>query len=163
MNILITGGLLGLAVVAIIGAILLGMDEQRSKQEPKDTISGHPETNAPSPRPKRVVPPARPTQIAQSPESAEMAPTVPVTPLLTQPVEMPTSQQHEPITDLGELNGQVQEIAGEVRALAQQAGELEQRLNHLNMLIEGNQRTQPLQHKAPSGQFTVPKTDLPMQ
>lgn len=163
MNILITGGLLGLAVVAIIGAILLGMDEQRSKQKPKDTISGHPETSAPSPRPKRVVPPPRPTQTAQPPENAEMASTVPVTPLLAQPVEIPTSQEQEPITNLAELNGQVQEIAGEVRALAQHAGELEQRLNHLNMLIEGNQHTQPLQHKTPANQFTVPKTDLPMQ
>lgn len=163
MNILITGGLLGLAVVAIIGAILLSMDEQRPKQEPKDTISGYPETSAPSPRPKRVVPPPRPTQIAQLPESAEMAPSIPVTPLLTQPVEMPTSQQRAPITGLAELNGQVQEIAGEVRALVQHAGELEQRLNHLNMLIEGNQHPQPLQHKTASDQFTVPKTDLPIQ
>jgi hypothetical protein len=163
LNILITGGLLGLAVVAIIGAILLGMDEQRSKREPKDTISGHPETSAPTPRPKRVVPPARPTQVAQQPEDAEMAPTIPMTPLLTQPVEIPPDPQREPITDLGELNGQVQEIAGEVRALAQHAGELEQRLNHLSTLIEGNQRPQPLQHKTPANQFTVPKTDLPMQ
>jgi len=163
LNILITGGLLGLAVVAIIGAILLGMGEQHSKQEPKDTISGHPDTSAPPPRPKRVVPPDRPTQIAQPPESAEMAPTIPVTPLLAQPVEIPPGPQREPITDLGELNGQVQEIAGEVRALAQHAGELEQRLNHLNMLIEGSQHTQPLQRKTPANQFTVPKTDLPMQ
>lgn len=92
-----------------------------------------------------------------------MAPTVPVTPLLAQPVETPTSQQHEPITNLAELNGQVQEIAGEVRALAQHAGELEQRLDHLSTLLNGNQHIQPHQSNTPPGQFTVPKTDLPMQ
>ena len=38
MNILITGGLLGLAVVAILGAVLLGLSEDRAEKTRKAAV-----------------------------------------------------------------------------------------------------------------------------
>ena len=57
---------------------------------------------------------------------------------------------------LASLNGQVGEITGELRTLAQKAGELEQRLSDLSELLE---RLQSGQDNV-SGQLYTAETDV---
>lgn len=157
MNILITGGLLGLAVVAILGSILLGMDEKRAAKAPKDNISGNinPPANALPPRQSQAL--KQPDRVATIPPTPAMTPPIPATPVLSQSTDkLPTLKRREAqATNLADLDGQVQEIAGEVRALARHAGELEQRLNHLGELLEHTQQRPP----RPSGQLYLPEAD----
>jgi hypothetical protein len=147
VNILITGGLLGLAVVAILGAILLGMDEKHTAKEPKDNISGNITTAALPPQQARI---------SKQPERVATTPPIPATPVLSQSTDrLPTLKGRESQVNLEGLNGQMQEITGELRNLTQRTSELEQRLDHLSALLEHNQQRQAYT----SGQIHVSETD----
>jgi hypothetical protein len=124
VNILIVGGLLVLAVVAIGVAVLLGLSEDRSEKVRQ--------TDSPS-------------------FASQSTQTWPTTPLPTLDSVPPTPVQ---VRQTGRLatfdegdalpgtNGQVREITGELRALTQRAGELERRLSDLSDLFE-RQRLRP--------------------
>lgn len=141
MNILIIGGLLGLAVVAILGAVLLGIGEDRAEKARKANEA------APSLLPQQ-------SQSRQPEEPAAAPQTVPLTPLITSTTgQLPALNQDE---QLAGLNGQVHEITSELRALAQKAGELEQRLSVLSETLE---RHQAPAH--PSGQLYTSEADAP--
>ncbi len=131
MNILIIGGLLGLAVLAILGAVLLGVGEDRAeKAQEKAQKELKEQQNSPA---------------APLPQPAVSQPayqSVPTTPLLSRPtVTLPVSGVGE-TTDglsLADLNGQVREITSELRALAQRAGDLQLRLNILSTALESQE------------------------
>lgn len=127
MNILITGGLLGVAFLAILGAVVLGIHEDRVEKAQQV-----------GPNATALLP-----QQSQSRQRriGELPPPVPVTPVLDHP-----SGQLGPLRENNEalhnLNGQVHEITNELRTLAQRASELEQRLSHLSALFEHYQSRQ---------------------
>jgi hypothetical protein len=138
VNILIIGGLLGLAVVAILGAVLLGIGEDRAEK-----ASGA----APALLPQQ-------SQSMQQEEPVAAPQTVPLTPFITSTTgQLPALNQDE---QFASLNGQMHEITSELRALAQRAGELEQRLSVLSEVLE---RHQTPAH--PSGQLYAPEADAP--
>ena len=141
MNILIIGGLLGLAVVAILGAVLLGIGEDRAEKTRKANEA------APAVLPQQA-------QYTQQEEPVAAPLPVPLTPLITSTTgQLPALDQDEQIAS---LNGQVHEITSELRALAQRAGELEHRLSVLSEALE---RHQAPTH--PSGQLYAPEADAP--
>lgn len=141
MNILIIGGLLGLAVIAILGAILLGIGEDRA--EKKAVKSPQSDSSAPPPQQARFQPATGQAAAYQS---------VPPTPMLSRPTgQLPALGGNEALSG---LNGQVHEITGELRALANRASELEQRLNALSEALE---RQQPPRTDVPD--FYVTETD----
>ncbi len=75
MNMLIIGGLLALAIVAILGAVLLGIGEERAKKKPGDEPAALPTQALPAPQTPRAsntVPP--PTPPVESQMSRPLAP-----------------------------------------------------------------------------------------
>ena len=139
MNILIIGGLLGLAVLAILGAVLLGMGEDRAEKARRTQVA------AQSREPELSLPQPHPAATNQVPAYQS----VPATPLLSRPtVPLAVSGSGEGTgnLDLTDLNGQVREITGELRLLAQRTSELQQRLTMLSDTLE--QQDQP--HAEPS-------------
>jgi len=124
VNILLIGGLLVLAVVAIGGAVLLGLSDIRSENlrqadVPSFTSQGaQPWPTTPLPTPNSV--PSTPVQVHQTSHVAAFGES----------------------DALPGTHGQVREITGELRALTQQAGELERRLSDLSDLFE-RQRLRP--------------------
>ncbi len=142
VNILITGGLLGIAVLAILGAILLGIGEDRAGKAQKAKANGAPAALLP-----------QQSQSRQLPDRGPLTPAVPATPNLTHPTgQLSALTGHELLTS---LDGQAREITRELRALAQHAGELEQRLSHLSELLERHQQRQP----ASPGPLYAPEAD----
>ena len=140
MNILIVGGLLGLAIVAVLGAILLGVGEDRTAKAQKASAND-----------TALLPQQSQTQ--QPKDEIAITPPIPVTPVLAQSTgQLPALKGHEL---LASLDGQAQEMTSELRTLAQRAGELEQRLNYLSDLLERQQQHQ----SGVSGQFYMPETD----
>lgn len=137
MNILIIGGLLGLAVLAILGAVLLGMSEDRAEKARKEAQA------------QQVSVPALPSPQAQHPQTVSQGPayqSVPATPILSrQTITLPVSSEGQVSSELSlaDLNGQVREITSELRALAQRAGELQQRLNTLGETLERHDQPAP--------------------
>ncbi len=124
MNILIIGGLLGLAVVAILGAVLLGISEDRAEKVEKAQRASVASATALLPQQ---------SQSRQLSAPAE-APSIPATPVLARPtVQLPPLGEDE---SLASLNGQVRAITDELRTLALRAGELEQHLNLLSDRLE---------------------------
>ncbi|HEY3991866.1 MAG TPA: hypothetical protein VGM01_03195 [Ktedonobacteraceae bacterium] len=149
MNILIVGGLLGLAVLAILGAVLLGIGEDRAEKATK--ILEEQQASATAPLAQRPLP-----QPVTSQGPASQA--VPATPLLSRPTApLPVSSTGETTGSLSraDLNGQVREITGELRVLAQRAGELQQRLTILSESLEnrGQARVEPPLSNSPADFF----------
>lgn len=143
MNILIIGGLLGLAVVAILGAILLGIGEDRAEKAQKAN-SAAPTT--------ALLPQQSQSRQLEGPGASPQ--TIPLTPLVTSTTgQLPALNEDEQLVG---VDGQVREITSELRALAQRAGELERRLSVLSEALE---RYQPPSH--PSGQLYAPEADTP--
>lgn len=125
MNILIIGGLLGLAVVAILGAVLLGIGEDRAEKVQKASAGASATALLPQQSQSRHL------------SAPEGVPVVPATPIVTRPtIPLPPFPENE---SLASLNGQVREITDELRTLALRAGELEQHLNLLSDRLERQQ------------------------
>ncbi len=146
MNILIIGGLLGLAVIAILGAVLLGIGEDQAEKARK----------------------ANDALLSQSSQTGQLAPSSPPS-VARATGQLPAFIEEQQLTlhksghlalpneeeRLTILNGQVHEITSELRTLAHKAGELELRLNDLSEVLE-RQQYRPLDV---SGQFYAPRTD----
>jgi hypothetical protein len=122
VNLLIIGGLLLVGVLAILGAVLLSVSEQRAEVARKN------------PEPQATLP-------------ANGNPTVRLRPI----EENATRQLVETETTLANLdetqaparfNGQFNELAGEIHSLHQQAQSLEQRLGVLSELVDHIERSQ---------------------
>lgn len=125
MNILIIGGLLLLALVAILSAVLLALSEQRTANLRANGRA----------TPRNSMPVAEQLQTASRP-AAQTAP-------LRQ--NLPTTAESQlPYS----LNGQFHELAAELRTLYQQAWDLERRLRSLTEIAD---RIEDIQ----SGQFSI--------
>jgi hypothetical protein len=143
MNMLITGGLLLLALVAIVGAVLLGIGEERAEKQ------------------REAEQAAQLLQVTETPQSPEasLLNAAPETPALHAASEAHTTGQllaeremrtPYPARHNGQfatpapaeahavaiLQGQFHAITGELRVLGQRAGELEQRLHVLSEVLE---------------------------
>lgn len=124
MNLLIIGGLLVVAAAAIIGAVLIGIGEQRAEtarkaslKQPAPTVSSNLATR------KLVEEPA-----LSRPNSST-----------TRESNLPSPGEDQ---RLSSLNGQFRELAGEIRTLHQQAWQLEQRLSSLTEMVDHIEQTQ---------------------
>lgn len=155
MSLLIIGGLLAFAVIAILAAVLLGMGEQRADKsrvaqpQPSRAVA----TSAPS------LPPATPAASAELPAPAAILDattvdlseqqqvnrtlrrTVPLSQELPMPVEAPRHVTHAEYV-FPSLNGQFREFADELHALHEQAWELEQRILSLTEILDRMGNTQ---------------------
>ena len=118
MTILITGGLLLLAVLAIAGAVLLGLSEPRSQTSRANARA----TSSPT------IPTPAPSQAPTASRAAEQ--TAPAGQGLPATVERPQRSSGD-TQQLYALNGQFHELAAELRTLYQQAWDLERRLRGL--------------------------------
>ena len=124
MNLLIIGGLLVVAAAAIIGAVLIGISEQRTERARNASLK-------------------QPTSTASSDLATRKLVEEPTT---TRP-NLPTTRESN-LPSRGEdqrlssLNGQFHELASEVRTLHQQASQLEQRLSILTEMVDHIERTQ---------------------
>lgn len=126
MSLLIIGGLFALGVVAILGAILLGIGEQRRENARTNAHS------APVPLPVDE-------RTASLPQAA--APLTTARPTI--PLDRPNTRlSHEEPPDYPALNGQFHELADEIRELHRQAWDLEQRLSTLTDTIARIERLQ---------------------
>jgi hypothetical protein len=142
---LIIGGLLALAIVAILGAILLGIGEERAKKKPGDESAALPMQALPTPQvpetpqASNTVPP--PTPPVESQMSRPLAPPLRENGLLSayRNSHMPGHREEE-YTMIP--NSQVHKFADELRFLAQQTSELEQHLTSLRKAIEDLQDQQ---------------------
>lgn len=156
MNLLITGGLLAFAIVAILVAVLLGLSDQRSQQaNTNGTTTSLPAEAVPTAR--TSMPAATPFPTPEQPEqvSRPLHRTVPLSQELTLTREKP-GQVSQPLASQEELplyalNGQIRELAGELRTLHQQAWELEQRLLGLTEMLDRVDRTD----RAPGRRLSV--------
>ena len=152
MNILIIGGLLGLAVVALLGAVLLGMGEDRAEKALKANNAAHLPPLSPNGQLAEVTLPSMPAVTRATgqllPANEEEQRTL----ALHRSAQLiaPGGDEH-----LAILNGQVHEITDELRVLAHKAGELELRLNHLSEALE----RQPHHPLDASDQFYSPRTE----
>ncbi|MDQ6643724.1 MAG: hypothetical protein M3Y76_04685 [Chloroflexota bacterium] len=122
MNLLIIGGLLAVGVLAIIGAVLLGISEQRAevtrrKNEPAPAL---PANRNPTVK-------LRPVEEAASSRATATETTI------------ATVEREQ---GLSRLNGQFHELVGEIRSLHQQAQNLERRLGVLTEMVDHIERTQ---------------------
>jgi len=124
VNLLIIGGLLAIGILAILGAVLLGMSEQRAENAQKNrTPQSIPVARSESANHRTVDEAA-----ARKPDS----PAVGETALAT----IQGEQLHP------SLNGQFHELAGEIRMLHQQAWKLEQRLGVLSEMVNHIEQSQ---------------------
>jgi hypothetical protein len=157
VNILIIGGLLGLAVLALLGAVLLGLGEDRAEKARREAQAQASE--APVLLPQQAQ--SRPA-VSQGPgyQAAPAYQSVPATPILSRStITLPASSTGEATTktlNLVELNGQVREITSELRTLAQRASELQQRLASLTESLESQDvpHVEPL-HASPPDLFSA--------
>jgi len=129
VNLLIIGGLLAVGILAILGAVLLGMSEQRTENAQKN-------------RTPQTIPVAM-SESANYRTVDEAAARMPVGAIN----RAPTADETALITMEGEqlhpsLNGQFHELAGEIRTLHQQARHLEQRLGVLSEMVSHIEQTQ---------------------
>jgi len=122
VNLLIIGGLLAVGVLAIIGAVLLGISEQRAEESRRNS------------KPAPALPATRNPTVKLRPveEAANSRATATETTLATVEREQGISS----------LNGQFHELAGEIRSLHQQAQNLERRLGVLTEMVDHIERTQ---------------------
>ena len=129
MNLLIIGGLLAVGIVAILGAILLGMSEQRAETR-RNAHTNQPaslehNTNTPLATGQPVA--SQPVVTGKLVE--ENLPSRPNTP--ADNALMRREEASFPV-----LNGQFHELAGEIRTLHEQAWQLEQRLSFLTKMVD---------------------------
>jgi hypothetical protein len=122
VNLLIIGGLLAVGVLAIIGAVLLGISEQRAEESRRNA---EPAPALPTNRHPTVK--LRPVE-----EDATSRPVATETTLATVEREQ----------GLSRLNGQFHEMVGEIRSLHQQAQNLERRLGVLTEMVDHIERAQ---------------------
>jgi hypothetical protein len=136
VNLLIIGGLLVVAAAAIIGAVLIGISEQRTERARNASLK-------------------QPTSTASSDLATRKLVEEPTT---TRP-NLPTTRESN-LPSRGEdqrlssLNGQFHELASEVRTLHQQASQLEQRLSILTEMVDHIERTQ-------SGRISIEEETAP--
>lgn len=116
MNLLIIGGLLAVGILAIIGAALLGISEQRAEARAKQASLANENTTL-----------MRGRTISNETTGS----------LRRQMPVVPAGETH-----LAPLNGQFAELAGEIRSLHQQAIDLEERLSTLTDMIDHLGRAQ---------------------
>jgi hypothetical protein len=122
VNLLIIGGLLAIAVVAILVAVLLGMSEQRAE---KARINGGAALGSTATMPL-VEQPTTSTRALERGTSTRQVPSLAEKPLRS----VEEGQQ------IIALNGQLHELAAELRTLYQQAWELERRLRGLTEKVD---------------------------
>ena len=115
MTLLIIGGLLMLAVLAIVGAVLLSISSEQRAGRSSASSRATPTTTIPAPVPSQV-----PIVNRDAEQTAPARQGLPVTPRST--VDSP---------QLYALNGQFRELAAELRTLYQQSWDLERRLRVL--------------------------------
>lgn len=152
MNILIAGGLLAFAIVAILIAVFLGIGEQRSERARANGANATstaapaavvtPPASSVSAAPAALVPmPEQPAQV-----SKPLRRTIPLNSEHSMPLEkpVPVSQAYASQEELPyfAMNGQMREMAEELRSLHQQSWELEQRLLALTEMLDRTERTQ---------------------
>lgn len=139
MNMLIIGGLLALAIVAILGAILLGIGEERAKKKPGDEPAALPTQALPAPQVPEITLPSMMPEERQV--TGPLAPPLRENGLLSayRNSHMPGHREEE-YTMIP--NSQVHKFADELRFLAQQTSELEQHLTSLRKAIEDLQDQQ---------------------
>jgi hypothetical protein len=126
VNLLIVGGLLIFALVAILGAVLLALSEQRA-------INATTSTTAPAGvAPTTAVPQSKIP--APSLEVRSSRQNLPVPSQTTSPIAMEEQ-------NVLALNGQFHEFAAEVRSLHAEAVQLEQRLGVLAEMVDHIERT----------------------
>lgn len=157
MNLLIIGGLFVVGILALVGAIFLGMSEQRAAR------NNHAQPELPA-APAAAPPTSTVTRQLSQPAQSVPTQSVPVqsisrplseTPTMVRSTpgytmtDEPTFAGHEstfanrePAHELPTLNGQFHEVVREIRTLHQQASQLEQRLNSLTELVNRLERTQ---------------------
>jgi hypothetical protein len=123
MNLLIIAGLLGLALVAILVAVLLGMSEQQAEKARVNNASALPESAPATASPAETV-------------VTGNAPTLPFSATTQKNVLVDSDEQMLPA-----LNGQFREFASELRSLHQQAWELEQRLRGMTEMVDRIENT----------------------
>ncbi len=121
MNLLIIGGLLAVGLLAILGAVLLGVSEQRAETALKNA------------EPLPTLPTSRNPTVKLRP----LEETVDSQPVATETTLANLEEDHIPSS----LNGQFNELAGEIRLLHQQAQSLEQRLGALTETINHIERS----------------------
>lgn len=142
---LIIGGLLALALVAIVGAILLGIGEERAERQQKAEKASLQAPEAPQTSDTALpdaLAPAVP-EMPTSPLSGGLRVTRELAPSLHESEYRPAYRSGQLSTPLSHeenavaiLLGQFHAITGELRSLGQKAGELEQRLNMLSEVFE---------------------------
>ena len=122
MNLLLIAGLLGLALVAILVAVLLGMSEQQAEKARANNATASPES-APA-----TASPAESGKVVTS--------NIPASATTQKNALVDTDEQMLPA-----LNGQFREFASELRSLHQQAWELEQRLLGMTEMVDRIENT----------------------
>ena len=118
MTLLIIGGLLILAVLAIVGAVLLSIGEQRADRSPA-VSRATPSATVPVPALSQA-----PIVNSGAEQTAPARQGLPATPERPQRSTVDSPQLYA-------LNGQFRELAAELRTLYQQAWDLERRLRVL--------------------------------
>ncbi|HEX9131054.1 MAG TPA: hypothetical protein VF844_02050 [Ktedonobacteraceae bacterium] len=129
MTLLIIGGLLAIALLAILGAVFLGMSEQRAE---KARSNGGTVSSSTGTRPVMEQQPAVRRAVEQS------APTRQNTSPLAERSLVSTEESQHPYA----LNGQFHELAVELQTLYQHARELERRLRTLAEVADRIEKTQ---------------------
>ncbi len=129
MALLIIGGLLAIALLAILGAVFLGLSDQRAEKARSNggIISGSTGT-----RPVVEQQPAVNRAVEQS------APVRHTTSPLVERSLVPTGESQQSFA----LNGQFHELAVELQTLYQHARELERRLRTLTEVADRIEKTQ---------------------
>jgi hypothetical protein len=146
---LIIGGLLAIALLAILGAVFLGISEQRAEKARSNggTISGSTDI--------------RPVVEQQPAVNRAVVQTAPIryntSPLVERSL-VPTEESQQSFA----LNGQFHELAVELQTLYQHARELERRLRTLTEVADRIEKTQSNQiiteevrHPQPSADSTT--------
>jgi hypothetical protein len=139
VNLLIIGGLLIVAAAAIIGAVLIGMSEQRTERARNASLK-QPTSTASIDLTER--------NLVEEPTTTTSRPNLPT----TRENNLPSRGEDQ---RLSSLNGQFHELASEVRTLHQQASQLEQRLSILTEMVDHIERTQ-------GGRISIEEETAPM-
>lgn len=127
MSILIIGGLLLVALLAIVGIVFLSMGEQRTQKARANNNNGS------------AYPAVAPT--VSTPHITPATPEVTVPPNRSVPIRQSYPSDKPARGNEGDsiraaLNGQFTELASELRSLYQQAWDLEQRLRGLTDMLD---------------------------
>lgn len=130
MNVLIIGGLLVVAAAAVIGAILLGRSEQQTELTPSIGVSQPASTASDQLKTRKLEDEA----VLARPDLPTMREST--TTLVGRMEAREEEQMH------ASLNGQLHEMANEIRELHQHAWDLEQRLGTLTNMVDHLERVQ---------------------